>query len=508
MNRVYTPLFILFVLLAFAGHALADGKVFTKNATAKVNIPDQEALIHWADGVETLIIQTSFTGEGDEFAWVVPTPGKPEVTASTTGLFPTLRKLTAPILKNPRYEFYLLAWLVALIILGCSEGRFMYALLTILVVVLLLGILLPSLGSARGAVTIAGIEVHQRSVVGDYEVAVLSADDPFAITAWLADNEFIISTQTNEVVRRYIDEGWFLTAARLTPEATLKGETSTHPLAFRFPAEKPIYPLRLTATGSDSLDVDLYIFGPERASADGFDVAYCNRLAYPPFDTEDDWLTPPDSDETAIRHPELRSRVEPVSFVTKLSASLSPADMLQDVAIRWNGEETSIPIRWTYAGARNIAVNVGWTCLAFFVMAMPFVFRQGAWMKKDKGKAVLCAIIGAIVSGVLAGTVYMSLSKVDANVISAVRPRWRLLTHQLQNIVQVVTSQSELDDAINELQNSQRLMNPVTGGGLQIEDSPGNFTYEWTDAGLVITAYGPDGATLQIVKPKGSPRFH
>lgn len=508
MNRVWVLLAILSVSLAPVSHAFGDGKVFATEATAEVDIPDQEALIHWADGVETLVIRTSFTGEGDEFAWVVPTPTEPEVTASTTGLFPTLRTLTAPTLRHPRYEFYLLAWLVALIVLGCSKGRFLHVLLTFLVVVLLLGILLPSLGAARGTTAIAGLEVHQRGVIGDYEVAVLSADDPAAVTAWLGDNGFKVSAQTDEVIRQYIDEGWFMTATRLTPEATLNGKTSTHPLAFRFPAERPIYPLRLTAVGSDLLEVDLYIFGPQRASADGFKTEYCNRLAYPLFDTDRDWDTLPDSSETGIRHPELLRIVNPAGFVTKLTASLSPADMLQDAVIHRGGDAIYIPVRWTYAGARNIAVNIGWTCLAFTVMALPFVFRQGAWLKEDMGKALLYVIVGVFVSGVLAATVYLSLPKVDANIIHGAKPRWRALARQLQHVTQTVTSENELDGAISILQNDLYLINPSTGGALQIEDSPGNFTYEWVNESLVITVYGPDGAPLYISKPEGTPRFH
>lgn len=508
MFRPITLLAIFIVSFALVGQALGDGKVFSKHATAKVNIPDQEALIHFADGVETMVIQTSFTGEGDEFAWVVPTPSKPEVTASTTGLFPTLRKLTAPTIRNPRYEFYLLAWLVALLVLGGLGGRFIEMFFVLSVVLLLLGILLPSLGAARGIATVAGTEVHQRTIVGDYEIAVLSADDPSSLTAWLDDNGFKTSAQTDEVIQHYTDEGWFLTAARLTPKATLDGKASTHPIAFRFPVKEPIYPLRLTATGSDALDVDLYIFGPERASIDGFDVAFCNRLAYPPAATRDDWLDSSDSAETAIRHPELISRVHAAAFVTKLSANLSPSDMSQDAAIRWDGEKTYTPVRWTDAGVRNIAVNVGWSCLAFVVMSLPFVFPKGAWYKLNKGKASRLALIGAIASVVFAGAVYMALPKTDANIISRPRMHWRALEHKVQNVVQTVEDPSGVADAVDELLAYPRLINPSTGGAIQLGDSSGNFTYEWTDNGLVITIYGPDGAPLRIRRIYGRGRSH
>ena len=70
-------LFLGFSALALRAHA--DGKVF---ATVDIaTIPDQRVLIHYAEGVETLVVQTAFSGSGTNFAWVVPVPTKPEVFA-------------------------------------------------------------------------------------------------------------------------------------------------------------------------------------------------------------------------------------------------------------------------------------------------------------------------------------------------------------------------------------------------------------------------------------------
>lgn len=80
--------------------AHADGKVFPR-FDASAHIPDQQALIHYADGIETLAIETRFEGTGTEFAWIVPSPRVPEVSATTTGVFPTLREITRPQLHAP-----------------------------------------------------------------------------------------------------------------------------------------------------------------------------------------------------------------------------------------------------------------------------------------------------------------------------------------------------------------------------------------------------------------------
>ncbi|MCZ6785621.1 MAG: DUF2330 domain-containing protein [Planctomycetota bacterium] len=72
---------VALALLCLTAPASGDGKVFSK-AVPVVEIPDQRALIHWEDGRERLVIETSFRGEGTEFAWVVPLPALPEIEAA------------------------------------------------------------------------------------------------------------------------------------------------------------------------------------------------------------------------------------------------------------------------------------------------------------------------------------------------------------------------------------------------------------------------------------------
>ncbi len=85
--------FMLAVLPALPG--FGDGKAFSI-AVPVVQTPDQQALLVWHEGVETLVVETNLVGEGSEFAWVVPTPSVPEVSPATKGLFPTLQQLTQP----------------------------------------------------------------------------------------------------------------------------------------------------------------------------------------------------------------------------------------------------------------------------------------------------------------------------------------------------------------------------------------------------------------------------
>jgi hypothetical protein len=81
--------------------ARADGKVFRAEAAyARIPIPEQQALICFRDGVEHLVIETSFIASGTNFGWVVPVPTEPKIEASTRGLFPTLRTIFQPTMRT------------------------------------------------------------------------------------------------------------------------------------------------------------------------------------------------------------------------------------------------------------------------------------------------------------------------------------------------------------------------------------------------------------------------
>src|SRR5690349_6150137 len=83
-------------LVLLPATAFGDGGFIPATALQRVQIPDQRALIHFADGTETLVIDTAFKGEGTNFAWIIPVPAIPTVETATTGLFTTLQIIFQP----------------------------------------------------------------------------------------------------------------------------------------------------------------------------------------------------------------------------------------------------------------------------------------------------------------------------------------------------------------------------------------------------------------------------
>src|SRR5512136_27353 len=117
-------IFWVLCLTLAATPVFADGKVFAEFFYPKVEIPNQQALIHFSGGVERLVIETSFLGQGTNFAWVVPLPSEPEVKPVSEGFFSGLQQAFQPKLihkVNPYYTGVL--FVCGLVFLGARSLR-------------------------------------------------------------------------------------------------------------------------------------------------------------------------------------------------------------------------------------------------------------------------------------------------------------------------------------------------------------------------------------------------
>jgi len=305
-----------------ASSALADGKVVPRAAgpgpgragervparqrvvgedrgARRSGDPDQKALIVQRDGRETLVIETSFTGRGNDFAWVVPTPTVPKIETASTELFADLSSRTRPELVSrvPDLGLAGLVGVAALLLVrhgGPGARRKATALIAGAVAVAFVLQAGPRDAGAEPLLTLgasSGIDVRvpmtpaedfvavkQREVVGAYDTVTLSARDPKALVAWLRGHEYAVPEGTDEVAADYVRDGWVFTAVRLRRDADSADTVRIQPLAFTFAAAEPVYPMRLTGVATGAVRVDLFIAGVRRAEADGFVVDHCARI--------------------------------------------------------------------------------------------------------------------------------------------------------------------------------------------------------------------------------------
>ncbi|MCL4691757.1 MAG: DUF2330 domain-containing protein [Candidatus Hydrogenedentes bacterium] len=286
-------------LCGFTAAAMADGKMFWSEDVPP-DIPYQRAILHFRDGVETLILQSKYATATPEanpsLGWVVPVPSEPEVASIhpniAEGLFNSLALRTRPRVTSIRaIAFRVLFWeTAALSVLSLSTYLLLSAikfpvrlgdkqqklkhlaerLFVVSVALFVYAFLSPGLSRARGP---EGVEVVSGQTVGIYDVKVVRSDDSSELIAWLDDRNFKFGEKDKASFEEYIGNGWCFAVATIAPNKGEDGwETMTEglaaPLVLRFPHDVPVYPLRLTGTGGFDTEILIYLAGESRMECD------------------------------------------------------------------------------------------------------------------------------------------------------------------------------------------------------------------------------------------------
>lgn len=474
--------------------AVADGRVIPPIALpVHVNIPDQQALICFSNGTERLVIETRFTAPGTNFAWVVPLPSQPVIEEATTGLFPTLQYLFRPkIIHNvPRYWLgilvalgliYLFRLLAKYKSVGCAA--FIFFLLLFLA-----ALLLPALSAAkRGGIesTTSGqnVSILNRKLVGIFETTTIASHDAKALHTWLSENGYAVPTNAEPAIASYVKDGWVFVATKVRRDKP-DNETSTpHPLSFTFKTDKPVYPMRLTGVDNGPLSIELYVFGPVRAKAAHFKLESCTQLN--------------------LVHPLLRQWTAGLPVATKLTATLSPSDMRNDVWL----EQAPFLFEhrnrlFSRQGALTTALNWG---VELFAVGLVVVCLLAFASEKYKTKLPRQVSIVVIASVAVAGFAYLCLPKIEVKLVKA--RSYYSLWHEEEITLRLVWADENWQTLAQTRAGFQKLIsNPTNaanwglknwdnnwaGGQMHEEDSPGNYLLRETNNQLQLIFFNTDG---------------
>jgi hypothetical protein len=225
MRKILAGGLAIILLLLTASPALADGGFFVMQEYYDVYQPSQKAVILYENGREHLILSVRYEGDADEFAWVIPVPGKPDIDVAHPELFHELFELT----KIEEYSG------------GCS--------------------FVPG---AEGP----GVDVIAEEVVGPYATATLSAEDPAALVNWLNSNGYYFPAEGEEIINEYIDKEWYFVATKINNVDETTGRTlsegAIEPIVLSFASEEIVYPLRITSLSSKWPEVLLYVFADQK----------------------------------------------------------------------------------------------------------------------------------------------------------------------------------------------------------------------------------------------------
>jgi hypothetical protein len=202
------------------GAALACGGFF-RGETVVDQSAERIIFKQHADGGLETLLDIRYQGDPRSFAWVIPVSGVAQKTEIVDlSVFELLDSLTAPIIEQS-CEFA-----------GASSG---------------------DAGAPRESDAgppelnvddIPPVEVLDRRVVGQYDIATLAAKDAKALTEWLRDNGYRITDEMVPFIGLYLGQGLDFMAIKLVAGAKVDG---IKPLHLRYAAGTPLVPLRLAS---------------------------------------------------------------------------------------------------------------------------------------------------------------------------------------------------------------------------------------------------------------------
>lgn len=506
LRLILRAMLMVLAVLGWAGPARGDGCAFFI-AKPMAEMPGQQALIAYENGIQTLAIETRLTGQGTDCAWVVPLPARPEVSAASTGVFPSLRAMCLPAIDRYR-EFT--APLVVLVIIGLvlmvTGGWRGIALVGFL---LLLGLvtLMPTLVKVRSAGgAVAGVRVVDRKVVGAFEVVTLDASKGESLLGWLKENGFNVSERAGPVIEQYIKEGWCFVASKLYHEG---GEESTpHPLVFRFPAKEPVYPMRLTGLQGGPLDLELYVFGPGTAKVKGMKVETTGPVKRGES-IRVGRLPDPGRDGIVLSHAGIEALAGSAAYLTKLVGSFTPAQMVEDLAIGFGPRAVSGRTAMSRGDGTARAVDAGLLVAACGLVLGAVVLAVGRVGVKAAGPR-FAVILGAFAIGAATGLVTAATGPRTVEV-----GRWRPYRVEWFSIGSLLWERSAAAKKAGEVvtidwvrAEVKRILesgeviheDPEFPAPLPIEeDSPGNYTLREVPGGLALVPVSELGQEMNVM---------
>lgn len=192
----------------------------------------------------TLWDQITYTGEPQDFGWVLPIKGTVEVGLSSDAMFSALEQATAVTINSPT---------INCLPPDCQGGP-------------------PNAGSGNsgsGGAGGGGVVVIAEEVVGPYETVQLSSQDPNALANWLIAKGYTLPPDIVPIVDAYVQEGFNFLALKLQPG---KGINSMRPVRVTSTGATPILPLRMVAAGTgNTTPITLFVMGEGRYEPSNFD---------------------------------------------------------------------------------------------------------------------------------------------------------------------------------------------------------------------------------------------
>lgn len=321
----------MLLLLVLVRGAFGDGKMWATSTGEIPDMPSQRAFLSWQNGVETLIVESDFSGKPGEYTWLIPVPSKPDkIEALEPGALETLQTLM-PI-RLGRADGSLtgvlaLAFIGGLVALNSRKRARSVA--SWAVEVFTIGAILFILTAILFPVFAGGGSRSGAETVGSYSVNILGGEAGLAMEVPKA-----APASLRPVLDQYAKEGWSVVAAQLN--RTEDGLATPHPLRITFRSSEPIYPMRLTGVGEDKLHLDLFVLGVRAATHTALHRFSAGEVYQERGSVTASW--------GPVSHPDIEPLLSEGLWLTRLSGILSAGEMAEDLQVRWGAQSEEVRI--------------------------------------------------------------------------------------------------------------------------------------------------------------------
>jgi len=256
------------LLLSLMSPAHACGGLFCQSLDEPVDQSGEKIVfeVDEDEGKTTMDVLVSYQGPAEEFAWIVPVAGVPQLGISDPRLFSLIDARTKMRIQKLQTfaqtcEPHTIDTWFANDALDADPGAVPEA-------------------SDDGA---GGITIHAKEQVGPYDTVTLSGSSGEAVIGWLQENGYFFTDSVGPALDPYVADGQAFVALKLT-----KGNDAgdMEPLQLTWAGTTPAIPIQLTALAAQpDMPVDVYLLGAGRGIPTNYNHVVLNHRRI-------DWFRP------------------------------------------------------------------------------------------------------------------------------------------------------------------------------------------------------------------------
>jgi len=236
--------------LFMPGEALACGGFMCDQAQPVMQ--NAERIVFGVDevGGVDMHVQVSYEGPSENFAWILPVPGEPEIFLSIDTLFSTLAVATAPLFTLNRIDEGNCRNRNGGLFGGSNEMS------------------LSMSDSAEAPTDDGGVTVVAQAQVGPYDTVTLLANSADELLNWLQENGYDLPDDLDSALSPYVAEDSYFVALKLLKD---KDDGDIAPVGLHFQSDATSIPIQLTSiAATPDMVLEVYVFGNERAVPESY----------------------------------------------------------------------------------------------------------------------------------------------------------------------------------------------------------------------------------------------